>query len=229
MKAVDTFGYSQLKLLSFWNVHHKSPEKKTLPQKSCHHKNPIYTHPRIFTLFMKIFFTYVLWLLSQRFQNWIVARSYAHDFMENVLGLKHIDLLGRFMSSSWLIILSTSSILDWWFYFNHHFTPTWAGLFETVLEPNSLDWNGNELELELELEDMKRTIICKFRGYFRKFEETKDIFRASQGIPLNSGLTPFFLFFYRDKHNYLSGPCAAWNWEVVKSFSLVHQKDATDM
>ena len=25
------------------------------------------------------------------------------------------------------------------------------------LEPNSLDWNGNELEHELELEDMKRT------------------------------------------------------------------------
>ena len=27
------------------------------------------------------------------------------------------------------------------------------------LEPNSLDWNGNELEHELELEDMKLTII----------------------------------------------------------------------
>ena len=27
------------------------------------------------------------------------------------------------------------------------------------LEPNSLDWNGNELEHELELEDMKRTIV----------------------------------------------------------------------
>ena len=27
-----------------------------------------------------------------------------------------------------------------------------------VLEPNSLDWNGNELEHELELEDMKCTI-----------------------------------------------------------------------
>ena len=25
------------------------------------------------------------------------------------------------------------------------------------LEPNSLDWNGNELEHKLELEDMKRT------------------------------------------------------------------------
>ena len=33
------------------------------------------------------------------------------------------------------------------------------------LEPNSLDWNGNELEHELELEDMKRTnmsfVECK--------------------------------------------------------------------
>ena len=28
------------------------------------------------------------------------------------------------------------------------------------LEPKSLDWNGNELEHELELEDMKRTIDC---------------------------------------------------------------------
>ena len=27
------------------------------------------------------------------------------------------------------------------------------------LEPNSLDWNGNELENELELEDMKRTNV----------------------------------------------------------------------
>ena len=27
------------------------------------------------------------------------------------------------------------------------------------LELNSLDWNGNELELELELEDMKRTNV----------------------------------------------------------------------
>ena len=29
-----------------------------------------------------------------------------------------------------------------------------------VLELNSLDWNGNELEHELELEDMKRTMVC---------------------------------------------------------------------
>ena len=28
------------------------------------------------------------------------------------------------------------------------------------LEPNSLDLNGNELEHELELEDMKRTMVC---------------------------------------------------------------------
>ena len=27
------------------------------------------------------------------------------------------------------------------------------------LEPNSLDWNGNKLEHELELEDMKRTLV----------------------------------------------------------------------
>ena len=39
------------------------------------------------------------------------------------------------------------------------FHSTWASLFETELEPNSLDWNGNELEHELELEDMKRTIV----------------------------------------------------------------------
>ena len=36
------------------------------------------------------------------------------------------------------------------------FHTTWASLFEMELEPNSLDWNGNELEHELELEDMKR-------------------------------------------------------------------------
>ena len=35
---------------------------------------------------------------------------------------------------------------------------TWASLFEMELEPNSLDWNGNELEHKHELEDMKRTI-----------------------------------------------------------------------
>ena len=41
------------------------------------------------------------------------------------------------------------------------FHTTWAGLFEMELEPNLLDWNVNELESELELEDMKRTCISK--------------------------------------------------------------------
>ena len=39
------------------------------------------------------------------------------------------------------------------------FYTTWASLLEIDLEPNSLDWNGNELEHELELEDMKRTHV----------------------------------------------------------------------
>ena len=39
------------------------------------------------------------------------------------------------------------------------FHTTWASLFEMELEPNLLDWNVNELERELELEDMKRTTI----------------------------------------------------------------------
>ena len=39
------------------------------------------------------------------------------------------------------------------------FHTTWTSLFEMELEPNSLDWNGNELEHELEVEDMKRTLI----------------------------------------------------------------------
>ena len=39
------------------------------------------------------------------------------------------------------------------------FHTTWASLFEMELEPNSLDWNGNELEHELELEDMKHTTV----------------------------------------------------------------------
>ena len=39
------------------------------------------------------------------------------------------------------------------------FHATWASLFEMELELNSLDWNGNELEHELELEDMKRTDV----------------------------------------------------------------------
>ena len=39
------------------------------------------------------------------------------------------------------------------------FHTTWASLFEMELEPNLLDWNVNELERELELEDMKRTHV----------------------------------------------------------------------
>ena len=37
------------------------------------------------------------------------------------------------------------------------FQTTWASLFEMELEPNLLEWNVNELESKLELEDMKRT------------------------------------------------------------------------
>ena len=37
------------------------------------------------------------------------------------------------------------------------FHTSWASLFEIELERNSLEWNVNELEYELELEDMKRT------------------------------------------------------------------------
>ena len=39
------------------------------------------------------------------------------------------------------------------------FQTTWASLFEMELEPNLLEWNVNELESKLELEDMKRTHI----------------------------------------------------------------------
>ena len=39
------------------------------------------------------------------------------------------------------------------------------------LEPNSLDWNGNELEHELELEDMKRIIGVSEPG-FQKTKQT---------------------------------------------------------
>ena len=39
------------------------------------------------------------------------------------------------------------------------FQTTWASLFEMELEPNLLDWNVNELECKLELEDMKRTHV----------------------------------------------------------------------
>ena len=37
------------------------------------------------------------------------------------------------------------------------FHTTWASLFEVELEPNSLDWNGNDLEHQHKLEDMKRS------------------------------------------------------------------------
>ena len=39
------------------------------------------------------------------------------------------------------------------------FHTTWASLFEMKLEPTLLDWNVNELERKLELEDMKRTQV----------------------------------------------------------------------
>ena len=39
------------------------------------------------------------------------------------------------------------------------FHTTLASLFELELEPNSLDWNGNKLEHQDELEDIKHTII----------------------------------------------------------------------
>ena len=37
------------------------------------------------------------------------------------------------------------------------FHTTWASLFEMELKPNSLDWN------ELELEDMKRTVVQEYQ------------------------------------------------------------------
>ena len=56
---------------------------------------------------------------------------------------------GRFMFYSKMIVLVQSS-----------FHTTWASLiFEMELEPNSLDWNGNQLEHKLELEDMKHTLV----------------------------------------------------------------------
>ena len=42
------------------------------------------------------------------------------------------------------------------------FHTTWASLFEMKLELNSIDWNGNELEHKLELEDMERTTAVAF-------------------------------------------------------------------
>ena len=44
------------------------------------------------------------------------------------------------------------------------FHTTWASLFEIKIEPNLLDWNVNELERELELEDMKRTNVIQRQG-----------------------------------------------------------------
>ena len=41
---------------------------------------------------------------------------------------------------------------------------TWASLFE--LEPNLLDWNVNELERQLELDDIKRTSVGLKRLYW---------------------------------------------------------------
>ena len=35
----------------------------------------------------------------------------------------------------------------------------WTSLFGMELQLNSLDWNENELEYELELEDMKHTML----------------------------------------------------------------------
>ena len=45
------------------------------------------------------------------------------------------------------------------------FHTTLASLFELELEPNSLDWNGNELEHILELDDMKRAQLS-FKYFF---------------------------------------------------------------
>ena len=51
------------------------------------------------------------------------------------------------------------------------FHTTWASLFEMELEPNSLDWIGNELEHELELEDMKLTTVSWL--FYRHFSAQK--------------------------------------------------------
>ena len=45
------------------------------------------------------------------------------------------------------------------------FHNNWASLFEMALEPNSLDWNGNELEYKLELDVMKRTFEFPLHTY----------------------------------------------------------------
>ena len=56
-------------------------------------------HPRIFRLLMnRKFDAYVLWPLTKRFQNWIIDRSTARDFMVSCLLLRAVNsnfLLGR--------------------------------------------------------------------------------------------------------------------------------------
>ena len=49
------------------------------------------------------------------------------------------------------------------------FHTTWGILFEMELELNTLDQNGNELEHEIELEDMKRTAVCSNSDYQEKY------------------------------------------------------------
>ena len=49
------------------------------------------------------------------------------------------------------------------------FHTTWGILFEMELELNTLDQNGNELEHEIELEDMKRTAVCSNPDYQEKY------------------------------------------------------------
>ena len=48
------------------------------------------------------------------------------------------------------------------------FHTNWASLFEMMLELNSLDWNGIELEHELELEDLKHT--CNSLDFFHIYD-----------------------------------------------------------
>ena len=55
---------------------------------------------------------------------------------------------------------------------------TWASLFEMELELNLLDWNLNELEHELELEDMKHTTLS---NEFL-FAKTRDLDCLTGGI-----------------------------------------------
>ena len=48
------------------------------------------------------------------------------------------------------------------------------------LELNLLDWNVNELECELELEDMKRT-IKNFQNHTSSLIELRNIFAPDEG------------------------------------------------